>query len=205
MSLGRKQALRHASRGFSAGAILTIVLFVVAAGGVAWVYTGMIAKERWPIKWLEVDGPFARVGAEQVRAVLTPLVTGSYFTADTEQMLSLSKNIPWVAGAQVEKHWPDTVKVTIKEYTPAAHWIDGQLLATDGSVFRVPSAGDMQGLPWLEGPENQLEAVFEKWQKMDDKLQQIGQQVERLSVDARGSWAAKLSGGTEVKFGKGDV
>ena len=63
----------------------------------------------------------------------------------------------------------------------------------------------MQGLAWLEGPENQLEVVFEKWQTMDDLLEQIGQQVERLSLDARGSWSAQLSSGTEVKFGKGDV
>lgn len=201
----RRQALRNASLGFSAGAILTLVLFLVAAGGVAWVYAGMVAQERWPIKWLEVDGPFERVGAEQVRAILTPMVTGSYFSVDTEQMQELSEEMPWVAQAKIEKHWPDTVQVTISEYTPVAHWIDGQLLSNDGSTFTVPSADEMQGLAWLDGPDTQLEVVFENWQKFDDQLQQIGQQVERLSVDARGSWSAQLSGGTEVKFGKGDV
>lgn len=201
----RKQALKNASLGFSAGAILTLVLFLVAAGAVAWVYAGMIAQERWPIKWLEVDGPFERVGAEQVRAVLTPLVTGSYFTVNTKQMQFLSEDMPWVATASVEKHWPDTVQVTVREFTPVAHWINGQLLSTDGSTFTVPAAAEMQGLAWLEGPDIQLKVVFENWIKFDDQLQQIGQQVERLSVDARGSWSAKLSSGTEVKFGKGEV
>ena len=205
MSIARKQALKHGNLGFSAGAILTLVLFLVASGGVAWVYTGMIAQERWPIKWMEVDGPFERVGAEQVRAALSPLVTGSYFTVDTEQMQELSESIPWVATAYVEKHWPDTVQVTVKEFTPVAHWIDGQLISVDGSTFIVPNADDMQGLPWLDGPDTQLEVVFENWKEFDDKLIRIGQQVERLSVDARGSWSAQLSSGTEVKFGKGDV
>lgn len=205
MSLRRKQALRHGNMGFSAGAILTLVLFLIAAGGVAWVYAGMVAQERWPIKWLEVDGPFERVGAEQIRAVITPLVTGSYFTVDTEQMQELGEDMPWVAVAKVEKHWPDTVQVTIEEFTPVAHWIEGQLISADGSTFTVPNADDMQGLPWLYSPETQLEVVFANWKKFDDRLQQIGQQVERLSVDARGSWSAQLSGGTEVRFGKGDV
>lgn len=205
MSMDRKQALRNGNLGFSAGAILTLVLFLVAAGGVAWVYVGMVAQERWPIKWLEVDGPFERVGAEQVRAVLTPLVTGSYFTVNTEKMQELSELMPWIASVEIEKQWPDTVRVTVKEFTPVAHWIEGQLIAADGSTFIVPSADDMQGLPWLDSPDTQLDVVFENWKKFDDKLQQIGQQVERLNVDARGSWSALLSGGTEVKFGKGDV
>jgi cell division protein FtsQ len=60
-------------------------------------------------------------------------------------------------------------------------------------------------LPWLESPQGQLEVVFENWKKFDDQLQTIGQRVERLTLDPRGSWAAQLSGGTEVRFGKGDV
>ncbi len=71
--------MRHGNRGFSAGAVLTLVLFGLAAAGVAWVYNGMIAQERWPIRWLEIDGPFERVSAEQVRARLAPLVDGQFF------------------------------------------------------------------------------------------------------------------------------
>ena len=51
----------------------------------------------------------------------------------------------------------------------------------------------------------QLDLVFENWKKLDDKLGVIGQQVERLTLDARGSWSARLGSGTEVKFGKGDI
>ena len=205
MSIGRKQALRHGIQGFSAGVFVTLILFVLASAGVAWVYSGMIAQDRWPIRWIEIDGSFERVSAEQVRASLTPLVTGSFFTVNTDMMRDKASEMPWVASVSVQKNWPDTVQVTIQEFTPVVHWVDGYLLDANGQQFTVPAANEMQGLPWLESPHAQLELVFENWKKFDDKLVLIGQQVERLTLDPRGSWSASLSGGTEVRFGKGDI
>lgn len=205
MTLRRKQAMRHGIRGFSAGVIVTLVLFMLASGGVAWVYTGMIAQERWPIRWLEVNGPFERVSAEQLRASLTPLVGGSFFTVNTGQLKAKARELPWISGVTVHKVWPDTVEVVVQEFTPVAHWKDDYLLDAGGQIFTVPAANDIQGLPWLEGPGTQMELVFANWKKFDDRLVLIGQQVERLSLDARGSWSARLSGGTEVKFGKGEI
>ena len=205
MSAATRQALRHGSRGFSTGVVLTLLLFVLAMGGVVWVYNGMIAQERWPIRWLEIDGPFERVSAEQVRARLAPMVNGSFFTVNTRVMQEVASAMPWVASVNVQKTWPDTVQVIIREHTPVVHWVDDYLLDMDGQPFTVPSANEIQGLPWLESPQDQLETVFENWKKFDDKLEAIGQRVERLTLDPRGSWSAHLSGGTEVRFGKGDI
>lgn len=205
MSIGRKQALQHRSLGFSAGVIVTLLLFLFAGAGVAWVYAGMIAQERWPIRWLEIDGPFERVSAEQVRARLTPLVKGSFFTVQTGFMRETASEMAWVSAVTVQKSWPDTIQVTIHEYTPVAHWIKGRLLAANGQQFTVPGADEIQGLPWLHSPDGQLELVFENWKKFDDVLAHIGQEIERLTVDPRGSWSARLSGGTRVRFGKGNL
>ncbi len=201
----KKQAMKHAIRGFSAGVIVTLLLFVFASAGAAWVYAGMIAQDRWPIRWLEIDGSFERVSAEQVRATLTPLVRGSFFTVDTGLMREKANDMPWVSGVTVQKSWPDMIQVTIHEHTPVVHWISGYLLDANGQQFMVPSADEMQGLPWLECPQNQLDLVFESWRKFDDKLVLIGQHVERLTLDQRGSWSARLSGGTMVRLGKGDI
>jgi cell division protein FtsQ len=197
--------MRHGVQGFSAGVVITLMLFVFAGAGVLWVYAGMIAQDRWPIRWLEIDGPFERVSAEQLRARLAPQVKGSFFTVDTGLMRETAGGMPWVSRVTAQKSWPDTVHVTINEYAPVAHWIDGYLLDAEGKQFMVPSADEIQGLPWLEGPQGQLELVFENWKKFDDKLVLIGQQIERLSLDPRGSWSARMSGGTEVRFGKGDI
>ncbi len=197
--------MRHGNRGFSAGVAITLLLFMLAAAGVAWVYNSMIAQERWPIRWLEIDGSFERVSAEQVRASLAPMVSGSFFTVDAGKLRETVSRMPWVAVVNVQKSWPDTVQVTIHEHAPVAHWVDGYLLDANGEQFMVPSADEIQGLPWLEGPETQMDIVFENWKIFDDKLVLIGQQIERLTLDPRGSWSARLSGGTAIRFGKGEI
>ncbi len=205
MSFGRKQALRHRSLAFSTGVIITLVLFGIASTGVVWVYAGMVAQERWPIRWLEIDGPFERVSAEQVRVRLTPLAKGSFFTVEPGFMRETASEMAWVSAVSVQKRWPDTIRVTIHEYTPVAHWTDGQLLAANGQKFTVPAADEIQGLPWLRSPGGQLDLVFKNWRTFDDVLAHIGQEIEYLTLDPRGSWSARLSGGTEVRFGKGDI
>lgn len=199
------QTMRHGNRGFSTNAVIILLLFLLASAGVVWVYTGVIARERWPIRWLEIDGQFERVSAEQVRASLTPLVKGSFFAVDLASLYQTAGSLPWVSSVSVQKIWPDSIQVSIKEYKPVSHWIDGFMVAADGRSFKVPRANEIQGLPWLEGPESQQDVVFESWRKIDDELVRIGQQIDRLSLDARGSWSAVLSGGTEVRFGKGDL
>ena len=205
MSVGRKQALRQAMRGYSAGVIITLLLFGFASVCMVWIYSGLTAQERWPIRWLEIDGPFERVSSEQVRASLTPLIKGSFFTVNTDKMRAAASAMPWVSRVSVQKKWPDTIQVSIYEHTPVTHWLNGYLLDADGQMFMVPAADKIRGLPWLESPHGQLPLVFENWKKFDDKLVLIGQHVERLTLDPRGSWSARLGGGTEVRFGKGNI
>lgn len=198
------RAARHARReqGFGSGALLISVLFLVAAAGLAWVYAGMMARDRWPIQWLEVDGAFQRVSAEQLRARVTPLVTGSFFTIDLEQVADAARGLPWVADVAVQKRWPDTVHVTVVEFQPVAHWTAGRLLSGDGRAFEVPRAETLQGLPWLEGPDGQRESVFERWQAFNGVLQGLGLECDRVRLDARGSWSLVLNNGTTVQLGR---
>ena len=77
--------VRRHSRGFGSGFFLVIVFFLLAAAGTAWVYFGMVTTERWPIRWLQVNGSFHRVSAEQLRSHLSATVSGSFFTVNLPQ------------------------------------------------------------------------------------------------------------------------
>ena len=50
--------------GSASGVLLLVLLFAGSVADVAWVGMGIVAPDRWPIRWLEVNGDFQRVSAE---------------------------------------------------------------------------------------------------------------------------------------------
>ena len=190
--------------GFGSGFFVTFLLFVVAAAGITWVYMGMVASERWPIRWMQIDGPFQRVSAEQIRANLTSGVNRSFFTVDLNAISTSASKMPWVSRVEVQKSWPDTVYVLVDEYVPVADWRDDQLVSDTGVAFSVPGAAGMQGLPSLYGPPGELERVWDHWHRFNQELLPLGLEVDGIQLDRRGAWSLKLSNGTEIDLGRDD-
>ncbi len=192
----------HNSRGFSHGLLTILLLFIMAAAGFVWVSMGIVARDRWPIRWLEINGSFQRVSAEQLRASLTPLIASSFFTIDLQTLRAAADRNPWVSTVQVQKRWPDTIVVKVEEFVPFAHWNRGQLISSRGEAFSVPDADGIQGLPWLHGPQDQLDEVLKNWTKFNDELLSAGLEIQQMKLDQRGAWSMVLNNGTSVQLGR---
>ncbi len=184
------------------GLMMILLLFMLAAAGFAWVSMGIVARDRWPIRWLEINGSFQRVSAEQLRASLTPLVVSSFFTLDLQGLRDAAKRNSWVAAVQIQKRWPDTVVVKVEEFVPFAHWNRGQLISSRGEAFSVPEADGLRGLPWLYGPEDRLDQVLKHWTEFNDELAPAGLEIQQMTLDQRGSWSMVLNNGTSVHLGR---
>jgi cell division protein FtsQ len=188
--------------GYISGMLTLVLLFLLTAAGFAWVSMGIVTNERWPIRWLEINGSFQRVSAEQLRARLASRIGTSFFTVDLLGLHEAASRISWVSAVRVQKQWPDTIRVDVQEYVPVAHWNQGQLISSAGATFAVPEADEIQGLPWLEGPEGRLDEVLTTWVGFDELLLPLGQEVRRLRLDRRGAWSMELSNGTQVALGR---
>lgn len=192
----------HNNRGFASGMLPVIFLFLLAVAGIAWVCTGIVASDRWPIRWLQVNGSFQRVSAEQIRASLTRQIDDSFFTINLQELSESARRIPWVSSVNIQKEWPDTIAVTIQEYKPIAHWNQGHLISSEGRVFSVPEADEIQGLPRLSGPGERLDEVLRHWSEFSDALVPMGLEIAALQLDTRGAWSMELSNGTHVQLGR---
>lgn len=184
------------------GFVMIILLLLLALGVSAWVSLGITTRDRWPIRWLEVQGRFDRVSAEQLRASLIPLTKSSFFTLNLDALKAGAARIPWVSNVRVQKHWPDTVVVTVEEFRPVAHWNTDRLVSEHGEIFAVPEAGDLQGLPWLEGEDQRFEEVLQHWSEYNSALAMHGLEISRLKQDKRGSWEMTLNNATQIQIGR---
>lgn len=194
-----------ANRGFSSGMLGILLLFAISIAGAIWVSVGIVTTERWPIRWLELNGAFDRVSADQLRGSMAPLVRSSFFSVDLQALHEVASRNSWIAAVSVQKRWPDTVVVTIEEHVPVAHWNSGQLISTRGLRFKAAEADEIQGLPWLYGPEEQVTAVLEYWSRFNSMLDSAALEIEQLTLDQRGAWSLQLNRGTALQLGREDA
>jgi cell division septal protein FtsQ len=141
-----------ASRGFSSGMLTILVLFAVSVAGTVWVSMGIVAREQWPIRWLELNGAFDRVSADQLRGSLSAAVNASFFTIDLQNVRTAAQRRLGCFGRRAET-LADTVIVSVEEYVPIAHWNSGHLISSTGEVLLFPMP-TKSGLPRLQGPDD---------------------------------------------------
>jgi cell division protein FtsQ len=179
-------------------AISLVVLPVVA------VLNGWIAGDRWPMRRLEVSGPFQRVSAEQVRAAVLPQVQSGFFAIRMEPIRNAVTELPWVERVEVRKRWPDQLIVSLTEHRPFARWGHDRLLSEHGQVFAAPGNPDLSGLPELDGPDGRAGDVVALYNQAQPLFAGSGRRVLAVSLTERGSWTLRLRDGTEVVVGRGD-
>ncbi len=198
--------LAYLQRGEIRGGLIGVILVITLTALVfTWLTSGMLGADKWPIRWLNISGPLQRVNANQVKSVLEPEVNGGFFTVDLDQVRALTEEIPWVSSAQARTLWPDTIEVRVLEYMAVAHWGKDKLISEYGKAFSVPAAEQIQGLPYLQGPDDQVSDVVTFWQQASKRLGEISLEVDDLHLYERGAWELKLTNQTRVMLGRENV
>ncbi len=173
--------------------------------GALWVRSGIIGADRWPIQWLDVEGELHRTSATQIQAAAAGPAQGGFFAADLGRIRAEIEALPWIAHAEVSRHWPDALHLRVIEHRPVARWNDDGLLSDRGELFVVTGADGMQGLPQLVGPEGRRDDVLSRWQSMRRSLAETGLDIERIELDERGAWTLELANGVELLLGREQV
>lgn len=183
----------------------SLALLGVLALLALWLRSGLIGADQWPISWLDVEGELHRTSASQIRAAAADPAAAGFFASDLSRVRSNIEALPWVARAEVSRHWPDALHLKVIEHRPMARWNDNRLFSDQGDVFEVNGSEGMQGLARLSGPENRREDVLYQWHRMRRELAAVGTDIEYLHLDRRGAWTLTLSNGIELVLGREQI
>jgi cell division protein FtsQ len=170
-----------------------------------WLSYGLVASEKFPIRWVQVDGPFRYVSAAQIRATVVPYAEAGYFAVDLDAIQTALEQQAWVSKVLVRKQWPDLIDVVVEEHRPVARWAAGGLIDSYGEHFEVPDGLGPEQLPLLDGPDDRRQEVVNTWLKMRDVLAPTGMDVREISMQRRGAWQLLTDSGMKVALGREDI
>jgi len=155
-----------------------------------------------PLSRVVVDGGLEHLRREQLEAVVTAAVSGNYFTVDIEAVRQAAASLEWVENATVQRAWPNTLVIGVRERTPFARWGDSALVNRSGEVFRPSSLDGLGELPLLEGPDDRGREVVRRFVLLDLVFRDVGRGgVRRLRLDERGGWSLWLEAGPTILLG----
>jgi cell division protein FtsQ len=175
---------------------------LAALAALVWVLGGWQDPERWPIRWLDVEGHLERTTSAQVRAAVAAEARRGFFVIDIERARKAVEDLPWIASAVVSREWPDALTVEVREHQPIARWNEQALVSREGEVFDVAGTLGMQGLVQLRGPEARQADVFATWQTLERRMRPAGVEIARLELNQRGAWMLVLESGWELLLGR---
>ncbi len=156
-----------------------------------------------PVTTIRITGDAPHVDVARLKARLAAAVDGNFLFLDAQRVSRAAEALPWVAGAQVRRIWPDTLEVVLRQRVPAAWWGEDGLLDNEGVAFR-PRHLPALDLPRLAGPAGSERHVLDTYRRLTAPLETVGLRLTALRQNARRAWQGILDNGIRLQLGRGD-
>lgn len=159
---------------------------------------------RFPIHTIKISASYQHVTHEELQKVLDNYLDSSFFSLSVTRLYTELVSLPWVNSAQVERVWPDVLKITLVEKVPIAIW-NNAMLSIEGDIFSEVNMKADNDLPRLKGPANHQHEVLQVYQKMSKILALCGLRAAALKWRKNEAWELLLTNGIQLQLGKRDL
>ncbi|MDD5753568.1 MAG: FtsQ-type POTRA domain-containing protein [Methylococcales bacterium] len=161
-------------------------------------------KEVVPIKYVRIGGAFQYISKDEIKTLLEPLVDVGFFDANVQEIQNTLAQLVWVESATVNRVWPDTLAIKIKEKRPFVRWGDEALLNIRGEIIQPKEIEPFENLPILYGVEGQEVKSLEIMKGVNTALSDHEMSMAEFSINNRWAWKIKLTTGLEILLGRNE-
>ena len=168
------------------------------------VYLFLSDANRFPISTVKIGASYQHITRKQLETVLSRYLQVSFFALPVNKLRNDLDALEWSDNVQIERVWPDTLKITLVEKSPVAVWNDS-LMTNDGEVFHADAEQMDETLPHLSGPPMQQTDVLQIYQKLSKLLSIYGLHAASLQLRDNQAWELSLTNGIRLYLGKQDL
>lgn len=178
------------------------LVFMVAAVLLSRLALQKILAEMVPIRYVQVEGAFQYIDKEDIKNKIHPLIQLSYFSIDLQRIQHALITLPWAEKVQVQRIWPNRLRLRIYEQQPVIRWQEGSLLNSHGDIFKPINIETFQSLPVLYGPVEQRYQLLQVMNDLKLSLIEKGLHLTEFRVSDRQSWLLVMKNGMVIQLGR---
>ncbi len=147
------------------------------------------------------------VNLAKIEAVLDSELNGNFFTADLEHLQKKIQGVPWVRRANVRRHIPWQLKVTLEEHVVLARWGKTTWVNQQGELFQAPISNKeiADKYPDFTGPSESAFEVTQMYFEFNRLLMPLKQTISHVSLSPRRAWQVRLQNGMLLDLGREKV
>jgi cell division protein FtsQ len=179
--------------------IFLVMVFFVLAG---W---RLLDPATLPIRHVRIEGNFQHLLPEKMQTMVTEVISGGFFNLNVSSINNALLQEPWVDWVSVQRVWPDSLNVQVKEQTAIGHWNEKGLLNASAQTFYPQEAELIPGLPFLSGPVDTQNLVLDRYKQIQQALSALDIHIRSVSLSERRAWRLELQDGLQVILGRSDV
>lgn len=168
------------------------------------VYLFLADSHRFPINTIKIGATYQHINRKQLEEILSTYINASFFTLSVSRLQKDLASLDWADEVNVERIWPDTIKIMLVEKSPVAIW-NNALMTAEGELFNEGKPIPETNLPRLKGPVQQQKDVLQIYQKLSKLLAIYGLQAVALDLRENQAWELTLSNGVQIHLGKRDL
>lgn len=157
-----------------------------------------------PFKSVVVEGDFHHVSKQRATELISQEIDNNFLKLDLMRIKDVLVADPWVDTVTLQRRWPDTLVVRIKEQKPIARWGEG-FLNQRGEIVKVEDASVLSELPWLQGSEANAGEILQQYLTISQVLRTRGLDVIALKCDDKKAWRLTLNNNVELVLGRGEL
>ncbi len=180
-----------------------IAFFMFACGG--YLAQKIFDPAAFPITKIAVEGEFQQITSEHVETLVSNAVYGGFFSVDVANVRKRILDDPWIFDAAVQRVWPDTIRVSIREQNAVARWGEYALLNSRADIFVPDAQGIPPQLPKLHGPIGTEAEMLSRFKVVRERLSKLGLTIARVEMSDRRAWLVELASGTVLVIGREEL
>src|SRR5690625_3351640 len=147
------------------------------------------------------------VQLDDVNKTIQGQIKGGFFDVDLDQARSVLETVPWVRRAQVQRVWPNQLRVTLEEQEPLAFWNEEHMINRWGEVFLADKTplleeGMHAYMPQLNGPEKSERLVIQRYAEVARWVAPTGLNIREVTLSPRYAWDVVLSNDLQLLIGR---